>query len=97
MFVIAAVVFIWLSMFLQGFSIRQDNIVILKWGWLCLLIGWIFIGISAGPTNNIGELNMEIAAFDLIECIAITLFFGTSLGSGYLCGWLYRRKKKPLK
>ena len=97
MFVIAAVVFIWLSMFLQGFSIPQDNLVTLKWGWLCWLIGLIFIGISVGPTNIIGEFCIEMAALNLIGCIVITLLVGTSLGSGYLCGRWYQRKKKPLK
>jgi LytS/YehU family sensor histidine kinase len=81
---------IWLSMFLQAFALGSGRNRIHKWGWLCLLIGWIGIVSLSSPTGVIEELHREITTWDWVYGgTFITLFFVSSLGSGYLCGWLH--------
>jgi hypothetical protein len=47
----------WLSMSLQAFA--GNKIEILRWGWICLPIGWIFaVGVLLAAGTNL--LNIEI-------------------------------------
>lgn len=81
----------WLSMFLQAFALGSGRDRIFKWGWLCLLIGWVIAVSSCTPTGVIEELHREITTWDwMYGGTSLTLFFGSSLGSGYLCGWLLK-------
>jgi hypothetical protein len=85
----------WLSMFLQAFATSSGRKGILKWGWLCLLIGWVILVSLLTPTGVIEELHREITTGDwMYGYTSFALFFGSSLGSGYLCGWLLKRRGK---
>jgi hypothetical protein len=93
--ILGAYIAFWLAMSLQAFASGSGQNCIYKWGWLCLLIGWIIL--VSLPTGVIEELHREITTWDwMYGGTSLTLFFGSSLGSGYLCGWLlkWRGNKK---
>jgi len=89
-----AFVAIWLSMLLQAFAIISGKDNLLKWGYICLLIGLIITFGLWALEGTIGELSRDVSAFNLMECVFILLFFASSLGSGYLCGLLRKRKEE---
>ena len=86
---IGALVAFWLSTFLQAFGVGSSNFDIVKWGWLCCLIGLFFaVHFWLLPLGDGSEIP------DWQGYVFITLFFVSSLGSGYICG---RRRRRCIR